>query len=143
MGYSEIKTAEEMREYLERIKGADKLIKSKERERDRLKSLLGSLSSPQLGERVKSSPTSNVMSSIENIEYLQNKIDEEIYNLTVIWIDIHNLISNLPNSIEQNIMTDRYINCMGFQDIADELHYSKRHIYNIHDTALKRCTKFH
>ena len=136
-------TTKEMQEYLEKIRGTGKLIKAKMKERDNLKSLLGSLSSPKLGDKVKFSPENNVMAAIENIEYLQNKIDEEINNLTIIWTDIHNIIANLPTNIEQIVMTDRYIHCMGFDAIADELHYSKRHIFNIHDNALKHCTKLH
>lgn len=137
-------TAEEMQKYLERIKGADKLIKSKEQEKKKLIALLGSLTSPQLGDKVKSSPANNnVMKSVENIMILENTINNEIYTLTGDWIEIHNLIAKLTTNIEQNIMTDRYINCMRFEDIANDLNYSKRHIFNIHDIALKHCTEFH
>ena len=131
-----------MKHYLEQIRFAKSLIESKEREKKELILLLGSLSSPSMGDRVKNSSRNSAMFAVDNVLYLQTQIDDEILNLTHRWQDAHNLINRLPNLNERSILTDKYINGISFNKIADNLHYSMRNVFKIHERGLKSALKF-
>lgn len=53
---------------------------------------------------------------------------------------IEQVIEKLDNPTERDLMRKKYIEGKHWEDIAEELHYHERHIYRIHNRALKRVT---
>ena len=137
-------SVQDVQRYFEQIRNYKSLINSKEKEKANIKATLGSLSSPQLTERVQSSVTNDsTIKAIENIDMLEKVIDNEISYLTDIYVSVHNLINKLSDNLEKSVLTDIYINCLSVDKVAKLNNYSKRQLYRIHDNALKHVTQCH
>ena len=68
----------------------------------------------------------------EQIRELSKELDDKakIYN------DITKRINKLGNSVEQDVLTHKYIAGMSWQEIAEEMGYSRQHIHRLHGRAL-------
>lgn len=57
--------------------------------------------------------------------------------------EIQEVISAIDNLSYRRVLEKKYIDNLNYQQIANELHYSKRQILRIHGKALKHVTKCH
>ena len=46
------------------------------------------------------------------------------------------MICNLPNEQHQQLLTERYLRCWGWKEIADAMGYSLSHTFRMHEDAL-------
>ena len=46
-------------------------------------------------------------------------------------------IETLTDPQEEAVMRLRYLRCMKWEDVADEMHYEIRHVFRIHGSALQ------
>lgn len=51
---------------------------------------------------------------------------------------IMSMAQNLDNPISRKVLRYRYIEKLEWQEIADIMNYSERHIYRLHDNAIKK-----
>lgn len=130
------------KEYLMQVRNTDNLINAKLREIEKLQNQITSLQSIQFGEKVKSSQTGdNMQKTIEKIVDMQNEINAEIDHL----VDLKNQVRAKINLLSDNryitVLTDYFINCMTFDDIAENINYSKIQTIRIYGNALDNFGK--
>lgn len=51
------------------------------------------------------------------------------------------IMSNFSEPVIQTLLMLRYVECLSFRETARRMHYSLRHIFNIHDKFLKDCIR--
>ena len=130
------------KEYLMRVRNLDKLINSKCREIDSLQKQIISLQSVQVCERVITSQTGDSMQrTIERIIDMQSEINSEIDRLIDLKAEVSNKINQLTDNRYITVLTDYFINCMTFEDIANEEKYSRRQITRLFGNALQSFQK--
>lgn len=71
--------------------------------------------------------------------YLQyvNQIEQSKTKLFIVLSEIENTIMRVDNTILRSLLTYRYLDFMTWESIAVEMNYNIRHLYNLHDRALK------
>lgn len=51
---------------------------------------------------------------------------------------IMSMAQSLDNPISRKVLNYRYVEKLEWQEIADIMNYSERHIYRLHDNAIKK-----
>lgn len=119
----------------------DRTIKIKDEELHSLQLNLAQISSQPLNERVLSSNTSDTMKAIDTIIDMQVEIRREICNLVHLKNEARNKINQLSDSRYIDILTDYYINCKTWEQVAEDNGYSDRHVRRLHGYALQSFRK--
>lgn len=125
------------KEYLKSIRTLDMAIKVKEEELYRLKLNIASLSPQTTGERVMNSSTSDMMSTVDKIVDMQAVINAEIDRLVNLKEEARSKINQLKDTRYVSLLTDYYINCKTWEQVADDMGYDLRYIYKLHGRALQ------
>jgi len=68
-------------------------------------------------------------------------LDNRIKDLIELQSEAMHFINQLDNEVQRIVLLKRYIMGYMFSDIAEELNYSLRHIYNIHKQAINQIEK--
>lgn len=126
------------KEYLHQAYRLDQKINSDIEELRRLREMAGSISSPQLGERVQTGRGSNApfVRSIEKMIALEEKINSEIDTLVDLKEQMRDVIAGVDNIDEQMVLRYRYIHNYTWEQIGDELNADRVTIWRWHKTAL-------
>ena len=85
----------------------------------------------------RSGTTSKMEDVICKIIDLQNEINKDIDELVDLKKNIVNIVKVVPNSEHQMVLELRYLCFKTWEEIAVEMGYSVRNIYNLHGAALK------
>ena len=125
------------KEYLNQARTLDMLINSRQNELYKLRLMAKSVSSPKLGEKVKSGGGNNAMSVVDKIIDMQRQINDEIDKLVDLKAEIRRRIAMLDDPFEQTILTERYINNKDWAEIAKIIRYGERNIRYLHGRALQ------
>ena len=130
------------KEYLGQAYRLDQRINSKLQQVDSLRSLTQKITASYDGEVV--SHTRNVTSLQDTIirlmeaeEELNRQIDELVY----LKMDIARLIDQVHNESFRLILEKRYLCFLQWDQIAAEMHYSRRWVLNKHDRAVEVVDK--
>lgn len=107
---------------------------------DKLRALVYGTASKYDDVRVQTSPGNTQESNIIKLIDLENEINAKINRLIEYKSKMHDLINSVDNTLYRAILTDRYINCKTWDDIAEELGYSRMQIYRLHEQALRLIT---
>ena len=129
------------KEYLKSIRTLDMAIKVKEEELYRLKLNIASLSPQTTGERVMNSSTSDMMSTVDQIVDMQAVINAEIDRLVNLKEEARSKINQLKDTRYVSLLTDYYINCKTWEQVADDMGYDLRWVYRLHGRALQSFSK--
>ena len=70
---------------------------------------------------------------------LRESLMDKINQLAAVRIEIERAIGTVQDDTQRRLLRMRYIKGMTLQQIAVEMHYSWRHICNIHGYALVSC----
>ena len=135
MNSSEIKDEQTAREFFEQLKKFKMHIIVATMERRELESLKGSIYSPVYGNQVKRYPNSAAL--IERVDDMIEGISKKIYQYLRLRKEARYIISKVPGASERDIMMLYYIIGLTHEEIADQLHYSTRHIERLHKKGLK------
>ena len=131
------------KEYLKRVKYLDDEIDSKEKAKYGLW-LKISLVSPQLkADKVQGSNGKSNTDIVEKIMDLEREINDQIDELVDFKKEVINKINQLSKEEFRTVLTNHYINHMGWEEIAEKMHYSKRHIIRWHGKALEEFRRKH
>ena len=132
-----------VKEFLNRGRRLNELIDSRLREVSRLRQLAASVSSPPADtERASGGlPQSRVENTVVKIVALEEEINAETDRLVDIHREIRTAIESLNSPKERLILRERYINDLGWEDIAVKLNYSVRQVLRVHGQALKNFAK--
>ena len=130
------------KEYLGQISRLNRMINNKLTEIAQLKDMVASISAPQSGERVQTTPNfDKIGTTYCKIE----EMEEKLYKLIDEFVDKKNLIISQIDKIENEtyyeILFARYIEKKTFEKIADEMTYSWRQVIRLHGRALQEFEK--
>ena len=126
------------RDYLCQAYRLDQKIDSNIRELSNLRRMIGSVSSPMLGERVQASRSGEApfVSSLEKIMALEELINAEIDVLVNLKQQMRSVISAVPDTDERMVLRYRYIHNLTWEQISNELNESVSTVKRRHKAAL-------
>lgn len=118
------------------------MINNKLTEIAQLKDMAASISSPQSGERVQTTPNfDKIGTKYAKIDEMERKIDGMVDELVDKKEKIIQQIDSMEDENTYNILFARYIEKKTFEVIATEMKYSWRQVVRLHGTALKQFEK--
>ncbi len=126
------------KEYLHQAYRLDHKINSDIEELQRLREMSYSLSSPQLGDRVQTTRSTEApfVKCVYKIRDMEEKINAEIDLFVDLKKEIRSVIERVANTDEQMVLRYRYIHNMTWEEIGDELHADKSTVRRWHGLAL-------
>ena len=130
------------KEYLGQAYRLDQRINSKLQQVDSLRSLTQKITASYDGEVV--SHTRNVTSLQDTIIRLmeaEEELNRQIDELVDLKMDIACLIDQVHNESFRLILEKRYLCFLAWDQIAAEMHYSRRWVLNKHERALEVADK--
>ena len=68
---------------------------------------------------------------------LEERLDREIDELTAKRQEIEQAVNAVPDEVQREVPTRRYLLYQKWEVIAEELNYGVRHVHKIHSTALQ------
>lgn len=82
--------------------------------------------------------SNKIEDAVIKIQEIEQKLRKDIIRMTLTRAAIEGCIENtVSNALYRSVLKYRYINGMKWEDIADRMHYSIQHIYDVHNQALK------
>lgn len=130
------------KEYLGQISRLNRMINNKLTEIAQLKDMAASISAPQRGERVQTTPNfDKIGTRYAKIDEMERKIDGMVDELVDKKEKIIQQIDSMEDENTYNILFARYIEKKTFEVIATEMKYSWRQVIRLHGTALKQFEK--
>lgn len=118
------------------------MINNKLTEIAQLKDMVASISAPQSGERVQTTPNfDKIGTRYAKIDEMERKIDGMVDELVDKKEKIIQQIDSMEDENTYNILFARYIEKKTFEVIATEMKYSWRQVVRLHGTALKQFEK--
>lgn len=132
------------KEYLEQAQQLDQLINSYIQEKEELRKMACSLSSPKLSlGKVQSSRTHEAPyeRTLEKVWDLEEQISKEIDHFVDVKNEIRTVIRQVSNTDQQVILRMRYIHFLSWEEIADALGFTVRWTLSLHGKALKAVQK--
>lgn len=130
------------KEYLGQISRLNRMINNKLTEIAQLKDMAVSISAPQSGERVQTTPNfDKIGTKYAKIDEMERKIDGMVDELVDKKEKIIQQIDSMEDENTYNILFARYIEKKTFEMIATEMKYSWRQVVRLHGTALKQFEK--
>lgn len=130
------------KEYLGQISRLNRMINNKLTEIAQLKDMAASISAPQSGERVQTTPKfDKIGTRYAKIDEMERKIDGMVDELVDKKEKIIQQIDSMEDENTYNILFARYIEKKTFEVIATEMKYSWRQVVRLHGTALKQFEK--
>lgn len=125
------------KEYLNQAKTLDVLINAKQNELYALRLTATSVSSPKLGDKVKSGSTNSAMQIVDKIIALQETINEEIDRLVDLKAEMREKIEKVYNPQFIALLTDKYLNGYTLEQIGERMGKSYETIRIWHGQALQ------
>lgn len=126
-------------EYLSQMYYLDRQIKYDLRELESLRELSIGISSPNLGERVKSSSGDPpFVKALERIWKQEERINSELKRLEELKEEIRNTIETQTNADERCVLLYRYIQHMKLEEIGYELNISISTVKRWYKSALSK-----
>lgn len=130
------------KEYLGQISRLNRMINNKLTEIAQLKDMAASISAPQNGDRVQTTPNfDKIGTKYAEIDEMERKIDCMVDELVDKKEKIIQQIDSMEDENTYNILFARYIEKKTFEVIATEMKYSWRQVVRLHGTALKQFEK--
>lgn len=133
-------TIDEVKNYLNQVRNADKMIDLKQKRLDELNAQKTSIGSQDFSrERVRSSPSGDTLSSlIDKIVDLQRKINADIARFIDLKAEIMQNIDSLQDTDDKVLLYAKYFEYKKHSEIATEMCCSERNVVKIHKRALSR-----
>ena len=126
------------KEYLSQAYRIDMRIRSKQEQITSLNELATKCTSALTGmPKGSSCGDSHLASTVSKIIDLENSIADDMQRLVDLKAEIIGVINDVECVEYKLILEKRYICCKSWPEIAVELGYKMRHMYKLHDEALK------
>ena len=107
------------KQYLNQARTLEYAIKSKQEELHYLTEKSRYIQNTALSERIQSSHNNNSNAIIDKIIDMETEINSEIEHLIDLKAEIRQKIALVYNPVYIAVLTDRHINCMTFEQIAE------------------------
>jgi len=130
------------KDYLSQAYRIDQRINSKLAQVMSLRDLLGKATGTLSGAPKAATPNPHSMEdTIAKMVDLENEINEDIDTLVDLKAEIMRRIKRVENTEYQTILELRYLCFKRWEEIAVEMGYSLRRLYELHDCALEEISK--
>ena len=80
---------------------------------------------------------SKIETAIDKIDEIDRKLDADIAEMTTVWREIHAAIAKVNNPTYRELLELRYLGFGTWEQIAEKMDKSLRHVYRLHGEALK------
>lgn len=131
------------RDYLNRIRRQNQIVKQMEKEMMEVRSDILSLQASSLSEKVSGTKESDLADKYIRLEKYFDKVNTEWDTLIDMRTEAKAMIRALPDENQQAVLYARYINCDRWETIAFDMHYSWGGIFRLHGIALKTFERVH
>lgn len=138
MKVQEMKTADrQVRQYLSQVRRLEQTLAWKKEQIAALRDMATSATSKLSDMPRSDTPNVHRMESlICKITDLEREAQADCVALETMRIRIAMAVMNLPNTLHQQLLTERYLQNRSWKDIANVLGYSTSHVFRLHDEAL-------
>lgn len=131
------------KQYLNRVKNQKYVLEQAERELSELRGDILSIKAAGLGEHVSGTKSTDLSDKYIKLEEYETKVTTEWDKLITMRMDAKAMIMALQDDRQQAVLYARYINGLGWEAIAREMHYSWKGIFKLHGRALKSFERVH
>ena len=133
-----------IKEYLSQAKYLDAQIDSKVQQLTRLRSLATKCTSTITGmPHSQSADTSSMENSITKLIDLENEINDEIDKLVNLKEEIMKVIKCVDKLEHRLVLEKRYIDFKSWDQIANEMFFTRRYVHKLHVRALEQAKKIY
>ena len=130
------------KEYLRTLRWTELSIETRKDELRRLDAEYTYLSGISYDrDKVQTSPSGDAFPQSDRRIDLAIKIRDDILAMQRLRTDIIGKITGLDNPLYSQVLLERYVNYLSFDDIAEKMHYSYVRITHIHGEALQEFTR--
>lgn len=127
------------KQYLSRARCADNQVNALLEERARLWELATKTSS-QITGMPGGGSGDTAARAVERLVQLEGNISAQIDDYVRVRIECDGVISAVGDGTLEAVLRLRYLAGLSWDDIADRLHYTRRHVTRLHGIALLRVT---
>ena len=126
----------DVKEFLNQYRESDRSIKGKIEQIRHLRELATRTTATLVPDKVQSSGENKLEYSVQKIVDLEREIENEIKRLIQIKRDVEGVILDVHDPVLQSILRLRYMNCLTWEQIAEEMNYSCRNVYYLSRKAI-------
>lgn len=131
------------KEYLNRVRRKYYVVKQAEEELTAIKADILSLKTSSMTEHVSGTKESDLADKYIKLEKYFDAVIAEWDKLIDMRIEAKAMIKMLPDETQQAVLYARYINCMEWEQVAADMHYSWKGIFKLHGRALQSFERVH
>jgi predicted methyltransferase MtxX (methanogen marker protein 4) len=131
------------KEYLNGVRNQNYVLKQAEKELNALRGDIISIHAGSLSEKVSGTKESDLADTYIRVEKYERRVTSEWNKLIDMRMQAKAMIAALADEREQAVLYARYINCLGWEIIALDMHYSWRGVFKLHGKALKSFERVH
>ena len=131
------------KEYLNRVRKQNYVVRQAEKELTMVKSDILSLKAASLSEKVSGTKESDLADKYIKLEKYFDKVIAEWDALIDMRIEAKAMIAMLPDETQQAVLYARYINCTEWELIAVDMEFSLRNMFYVHGKALQAFERLH
>ena len=131
------------KEYLNRVRKQNYVVRQAEKELTMVKSDILSLKAASLSEKVSGTKESDLADKYIKLEKYFDKVIAEWDTLIDMRIEAKAMIAMLPDETQQAVLYARYINCTEWERIAVDMEFSLRNMFYVHGKALQAFERLH
>lgn len=131
------------KEYLNRVRKQNYVVRQAEKELTTVKSDILSLKAASLSEKVSGTKESDLADKYIKLEKYFDRVIAEWDKLIDMRIEAKAMIAMLPDATQQAVLYARYINCEEWERIAVDMEFSLRNMFYVHGKALQSFERLH
>ena len=131
------------KEYLNRVRRQNFIVKQAEKELTAVKSDILSLKASSMSEKVSGTKEADLADKYIKLEKYFDRVIGEWDKLIDMRIEAKAMIAMLPDEMQQAVLYARYINCEDWERIAADMKFSWRNIFYLHGKALQAFERLH
>lgn len=125
------------KEYLSQIYLLSVRVRTKRQQAAELRNSIAGISGIDYsGIKVQTTPSPKMQESIDRLISLEEKIAKEILEMEQKKEKIVSQINRLRSPLHIQILKMRYLDFLGWEEIAEQTKYSTRQVYRLHENAL-------
>lgn len=126
------------KEYLSQVYLLSVKVRTKRQQAAELRNSIAGISGIDYsGIKVQTIPSPKMQESIDRLISLEEKIAREILEMEQKKEKIVSQINRLRSPVHIQILKMRYLDFLGWEEIAEQTKYSTRQVYRLHENALR------
>lgn len=127
------------KEYLRQVYKIDRRIEITMRKAEKLRSVLD-YSPPSGGSGSSGSSADKIPDTLSKIFEYEQKVHDLKERYINLYIEIENAIAAVQDPVLREVLERRYLLYQKWEEIAEQMHFTTRRIYQLHGIALKKIS---